>query len=156
MYGHLTRLSLLQVVFWLSFSLGLQLRSEFLEYWTCHILLSRLIEILFSLTFGLVSFSFSTLAETWDRSFHNQEIFVFSKKKNPQKNPYIAHFMSCIALCSVVFTSSKIPLYQQARDSSNLGIDTPLHFGYFFFNRWMLIKDQVISAMQMFKSGRFF
>ena len=156
MYGHLTRLSLLQVVFWLSFSLGLQLRSEFLEYWTSHILLSRLIEILFSLTFGLVSFSFSTLAETWDRSFHNQEIFVFSKKKKPSKNPYIAHFMSCIALCSVVFTSSKIPLYQQARDSSNLGIDTPLHFWLFFFNRWMLIKDQVISAMQMFKSGRFF
>ena len=156
MYGHLTRLSLLQVGFWLSFSLGLQLRSEFLEYWTCHILLSRLIEILFSLTFGLVSFSFSTLAETWDRSFHNQEIFVFSKKKNPQKIPtlptscHVLHY----ALSSV--TSSKIPLYQQARDSSNLGIDTPLHFGYFFFNRWMLIKDQVISAMQMFKSGRFF
>ena len=156
MYGHLTRLSLLQVGFWLSFSLGLQLRSEFLEYWTCHILLSRLIESLFSLTFKLVSFSFSTLAETWDRSFHNQEIFVFSKKKKPSKNPYIAHFTSCIALCSVVFTSSKIPLYQQARDSSNLGIDTPLHFWLFFFNRWMLIKDQVISAMQMFKSGRFF
>lgn len=156
MYGHLTRLSLLQVVFWLSFSLGLQLRSEFLEYWTCHILLSRLIEILFSLTLDL----YHLVSPRWRKleiEVSTIKRFSFSlKEKTLKKNPYIAHFMSCIALCSVVFTSSKIPLYQQARDSSNLGIDTPLHFGYFFFIRWMLIKDQVISAMQMFKSGRFF
>ena len=115
MYGHLTRLSLLQVVFWLSFSLGLQLRSEFLEYWTCHILLSRLIEILFSLTFGLVSFSFSTLAETWDKSFHNKEIFVFSKKKNPQKIPtlptpcHVLHYaLSSLLHQKYLFTSRRV------------------------------------------------
>lgn len=157
MYGHLTRLSLLQVVFWLSFSLGLQLRSEFLEYWTCHILLSRLIESLFSLTFGLVSFSFSTLAETWDRSFHNQEIFVFSKKKPSKKIPILP------TSCHVLHYALSSLLHQKSLFTSRRVIVQTLVLThrctlviFFFFNRWMLIKDQVISAMQMFKSGRFF